>query len=169
MRFIPDFLVTLLLLVVGAVGKKLIRGRRKWRMADWCLGPDLLVAAAGIDLAFLCELAKKSYGVAPAVTGSTAATLQLPAGADLTKPVFFAVLHLVCVGVFFMLALSTHQDLEEAAAPAPAPTPALAPGRWRRFRANVQAKFWQVFWLLFVWNAVGIVSLAAFLLLIKVD
>jgi hypothetical protein len=54
--WVPDLFIPIVILLVGALGNKLIRGEQGWKWEDFYLGPDLCLAALSTGLLKVLEL-----------------------------------------------------------------------------------------------------------------
>jgi hypothetical protein len=91
--------IPLVLIVCGALAKKLVRGST-WQQSDFFLGVELSLAAMGSALVYVFDLSK--LATSP-VTGTAALPQKIAATASFTALCFFLLLWI----------LSTHQDWEK--------------------------------------------------------
>ena len=134
-RFIIDFAIPVLFLLIG-VGAKWLMDGGPWSWDFICLGPDLLLGAFAAEVALICDIGKRFLD--PAVK-----TVDAQTGKQLIYCVFYLVVNLALV----IFACIFHR---KPAAPVP----------WTAKRA---------FWLIGIWNLVGIGMILGFLMLIKLD
>jgi hypothetical protein len=90
---VADFGIPVLLLLIGALGKKLARGPSGWEAEDLYLGPDLCVAALGMAAVRAVELMK-----------------QHPNAADTASKVALCSLVSVVTILMYVVTLAIHQD-----------------------------------------------------------
>ncbi|HEX8903575.1 MAG TPA: hypothetical protein VF771_01895 [Longimicrobiaceae bacterium] len=138
-RYFVAIAVPFLLILLGAISKKLIRSTA-WMRDDFFLGVDLSISAISSALIFISEL----LGAKAAAVGcSTAACQTTLASADerLLRDAGF----LVAALILFLLVLSLHQDQER----------------------NTGSPRRQLLTLGVLGNLIGVVLLSGFILLVK--
>ena len=127
-------------LLCGALGKKIVRGKRGWEQADFFLGTELTLGVMSAALIEIFDLIKKiPQGSDPWPPGLSG---QVAGSAGFLAVSFFA----------FIWVLSTHQDWQVLDKDA-------QDGERRKQR----------FWLTYVCNAMGIGLMFLFVLGIKGD
>jgi len=61
--FMTVFIIPVVLLVIGSLGRKLARGRG-WRRSDFLLGPDLILASLSVAFVNLLDIARDGIAFA---------------------------------------------------------------------------------------------------------
>jgi hypothetical protein len=136
-KLVAAFAIPFILLLCGAVAKKLVRGS-PWQRSDFFLGVELTLSAMSAALVYGFDLGRQIARPALFVTTPTQPLPDL--GARLNATMFFLTICLLLLWV-----VSVHQD-------------------WDR---RGDDKSGQTKWLLIAANFVGISLLAAFVFLIQ--
>lgn len=130
--------IPVLLLVIGAMGKWIMRGGA-WDWEFAVLGPDLLLGSFGAELAYLCNFGKELSA------GTTIPTAE-------GRSLIYCVVYLVVNVLVLVFAWMLHRM--------PPTLTGDAPGQ-RHWTIGT------VFHILFIWNLAGIGLIVGFLILIR--
>jgi hypothetical protein len=147
-KYLVSVGVPLLLLCVGTVSKKLVRGTGGWQASDAFLGIEASAAALTGALTYVLDVLKLLF---EKIDAKADPGILRPIAANLRDTGIFLAFALL----LFLFLLATHQQWEKAQEPAD-------DGAWRRWKWDRKR-----FWLTGLSNLVGFGLLVSFLLLIK--